>query len=325
MLIEWSGRREEQAESWADDDPQIKSRIERLEPTARKQVRKAIRTLGRADGAERERIVELSGALVSAYEYRHFHDVIEQIDEASEDPDDLIRLLGYLREWKSLESRAILEIVRGRLEVVEKFHSMIANDAPETNPAGQTENMHDLIASYPWLLDPEWQVLAEEKTMTAQLREWAENENEGEPADRSRYDFFALEGPNQYVIIEIKRSGHPVTIEEVQRVLRYKHALSRGAGRSIRPVLVSGGTYDFDATDYAVEFLTWSDTYERAKGFYEHYRAILEGDIEHADWHRKSVELSQTREVLSRGAYRTREDRATGLGPQDVRQADDDE
>jgi RecB family endonuclease NucS len=70
-----------------------------------------------------------------------------------------------------LESRAILEIIQGRLEIIDKFHSMIVNNAPETPHRKGDDNMHDLIAEYPWLLNPEWQVLAEEKTISKQLQQ----------------------------------------------------------------------------------------------------------------------------------------------------------
>ncbi len=55
------------------------------------------------------------------------------------------QLLHHLGEWKVLESRAILEIVKGRLDIVEKFHEMIVNDASETARPVGADNMHDLL------------------------------------------------------------------------------------------------------------------------------------------------------------------------------------
>ena len=48
---------------------------------------------------------------------------------------------------------------------------MLVNDAPETAPRKGTENLHDLIADYPWILNPEWQVLYEEKRIGSYNRE----------------------------------------------------------------------------------------------------------------------------------------------------------
>jgi len=47
---------------------------------------------------------------------------------------------------------------------------MIVNNAPETKSKNVSDNMHDLIAGSPWLLNPEWQVLSEEKTISSSWR-----------------------------------------------------------------------------------------------------------------------------------------------------------
>jgi len=63
---------------------------------------------------------------------------------------------------------------------------------PRPRIAGETTNIHDLLGRFPWLLNLEWQVLAEEKRITTQLREWAADEI---PADTlERFDFLALAG-----------------------------------------------------------------------------------------------------------------------------------
>lgn len=228
--------------------------------------------------ADSDRALELGSAIVRAFEYRHFHDVVDQIEAATaEDPEELRVLVEHLWEWKVLESRAILEIIKGRLQIVEKFHDMIVTDAPETAPKTGTENMHDLIAAFPWLIDPDWQVLAEEKTITATMREWGEEELA--PEDRSRYDFLALSDEQRLVIVEIKRSGHAVTTDDLQRLLRYKDSLAK-AHAVVEMVLISGGDVATDRNDYpTVSMLEWSEIYDRTRRYYRHYLAILEGSL----------------------------------------------
>ena len=48
----------------------------------------------------------------------------------------------------------------------------------------------------------------------------------------------------------------------------------------------------------------------------EHYRAVLEGDVESPDFSSKEAEVARTREVIDAGAFRGEARRATGLGPQ---------
>ena len=153
-----ASRRGDQIEKLIADRPEFKSRIDRLEGATQKQLRQYLRTLGEAD-AEEDKNLELADSLIRAFEYQHFHNVVRDIETASASPDQLHELLAHLREWKVLESRAILEIVKGRLEIVDKFGELIREDAPETAPGVGGENLHDLLADYPWLIHPEWQVL----------------------------------------------------------------------------------------------------------------------------------------------------------------------
>ena len=53
---------------------------------------------------------------------------------------------------------------------MQKFHEMIVNNAPETAHKVGDDNLHDLLAGYPWLINPEWQVLSEETAISTQLR-----------------------------------------------------------------------------------------------------------------------------------------------------------
>jgi hypothetical protein len=315
-LREWANRKEDRSQRWVEEDEALATRIGRLDRPSQQQVVKWIRTLGQSD-ADRERIIELAGALVAAFEYRHFHDLIGAIEAVEDDPDALETLLAHLSEWKVLESRAILEVVKGRLEILDKFRAMVVGNAPETAPAVGMDNVHDLIAGYPWLINPEWQVLAEEKGTTTQLREWGERDTGEAPG--GRYDFLALVGDGSLRVIEIKRSGIAVTLEEAQSLERYKRDLSR-AHSEVGIVLVSSGDYQFDAEAWRnrADLLTWREVVERARIYYEHYRAVLVSDLESPDFHRKEVEVARTREVITHGTYRGREARRKGLGTQDV-------
>lgn len=316
-LRDWADRRERTAQTSVLDDPQLAQRISRLDAPSQKELMKVIGTLGRS-AIGPDKLLELASFVVSAYEYRHFHDITNQI-EALADPDELSTLLEYLAEWKVLESRAILEVVKGRLQIIDKFHAMLVNDAPETAPRQGMENLHDLLADYPWLLNPEWQVLYEERTITRTLREWG-NEDIEDADDRLRYDFLALEGGGSLLIIEIKRSGHAVTLDDVQRLYKYRQRLQRGTGLSVSMVLVSGPAWEDRRDDWVdreeLELLEWGEVYDSTRAFYSQYRAILEADVEHRDFGEMQRELQRTRAVIADGSYRGEQMRMEGLGPQ---------
>jgi hypothetical protein len=322
-LREWAQRKGDQIQAVIEGDPVISSRIDRLEDRTRAQVWKFVRELGQSDAAP-ERAAALAEAIVRAYEYRQFHDIIDEIEEASADPVQLHQLVSHLIEWKVLESRAILEIIKGRLHIIDKFHGMIVNNAAETAHKQGDDNMHDLLAGHPWLLNPDWQVLYEEKRISTQLREWNYEDVKDEDA-RLRYDFLALTDDRQLVIIEIKRAGHAITFEELQRLDAYRERLSLAHGEVYMMMIcaavgsVSETTLDSWQSLTDREIRTWKQIYERTHRYYEHYRAVLEGDIQHDDFSKKEREVSRTREVLEKGSvWRGVEERRKGIAPQDV-------
>jgi hypothetical protein len=190
-------------------------------------------------------------------------------DGTKDDPDQMTEILVRLHDWKMLESRAILEIVQGRLQIVDKLAALLASGAPETPHNVGDENLHDLLADYPWIINPEWQVLAEEKTITKQLREWdtADADIDG---DASRYDFLALTGDGHLVVIEIKRENHAVTLDEVQRLETYRARLEKSAP-TVDMVLICGGHFEYKFREREdLTTLTWADIHTRTKTFYEH-------------------------------------------------------
>jgi len=319
-LREWAHRRGERLTKRVYDDPDLSARIAQLDAPSQKQLRAALSTLGQIE-AEEERSKDLADSLVRAFEYRHFHDVIADIEATADKPEQLELLLGHFAEWRVLESRAILEIVKGRISIVEKFGRMITQDIRETASSVDLDNLHDLIAGYPWLLNPEWQVLAEETSLTKQLRHWG-TEDITDVEDRSRYDFLALNDEARTVVVEIKRSGYAVLLDDLQRLDRYVEKLRQGKAETTG-VFIGGTNYSLSAQQLAhhrsredFELTTWSDIYQRTKAFYEHYRAVLEGLTVHRDFDSKRREVAQTRAVLEAGlAHRNAEARRAGIGP----------
>jgi Histidine kinase-, DNA gyrase B-, and HSP90-like ATPase len=323
VLRECTERKGKRLHDWILQNQPIAVRVEKLDPASQKQVRRFLLILGEAE-PEQERALDLADSLVRAFEYRHFHDVIAEMEVVAANPEELGKFLSRLHEWKVLESRAVLEVIKGRLEIIKKFHEMIVNDAPETKSKDVSDNLHDLIAGSPWLLNPEWQVLSEEKSLSRQLAEWGD-EDIPEQDKRLRYDFLALTDDKQLVVLEIKRANHAVTLEDLQRLERYKERLTKAHTQNISMVMICGGTVDvsdayrrtWDEREDG-EIRNWNEVYERVRLYYEHYRAILEGDVKHADFSQKQDEVAQTRQILETGSvHRDREARKAGLGVQD--------
>ncbi len=312
-------------ENWVFSNQSFSQRLDLIDPSARKEISQFLKKLGEKTDENDERTRDLADALIRAYEYRNFHDVIDDIKSASNDPDKLEELLGRIHDWRVLESRAILEIVRGRLSIITKFESMIVNNAPETASSRSHDNLHDLLAEYPWIFNPEWQVFTEEKTISKQLREWGEKDFPEAMKDK-RVDFLAFEkNTDALIIIELKRSGHAVELDELQRLEQYQVSFMKSR-KNCRRVLVYGGTVNIPENKWKpmsispdFEAITWSEMFTRAKAFYSHYKSVLEGDTTAEGFHRKEAEVARTRTILETGSsYRSKEDRERGIGNQDL-------
>ncbi len=324
LFREWADRGGSRVEAWILSDEQLSDRIGKFEKNTQKQVKEFLRKLGGTESTK-ERALELASSLIRAYEYQHFIDVIEEIEAAAEDPIALQDLLSYLSEWNVLESRAILEIIKGRLAIIEKFHSLIVNDAPETASSKSLDNLHDLLAGQPWLLNPEWQVLYEEKSITKQLREWGYSGVSEE--EKQRYDFLGLAGDGKIVVIEIKRPGHPVAFSELTRLEEYRNKLSQAHTDDLYMVMIHGGGLDASVSSKTKknweqrddgEMIEWKDVHSKTRDYYEHYRAVLEGNVSHPNFSKKQKEIRQTRKIIESGSvHRDRAERKKGLGSQD--------
>ena len=326
VLRECSDMRGNKLEYDILNNPQFAPRIKRLEETSRKQISFFLKRLAEAD-PDADKIDSLADRLIQAYEFRQFHDIIGDLEKAAEaDPEHLKLLLDKIGEWRVLESRSILEIVSGRLQIISKFEQLLVNDAPETASKLSADNLHDLIGGNPWILNPEWQVLREETSITRQLREWGDKDI-ADKVDRERYDFLAISSDRRLVVIEIKRPGHPADLAELQRLERYGEQLSRAHGqRELYMVLICGPVLNVsnatsrtwkNAEDREVRL--WSDLFDRTKSVYEHYRSILERNITDPDFTGLEEHVQQTRRIIEAGTvHRDRDARSAGLGRSDV-------
>src|SRR5699024_10921178 len=203
LLRERTNARGEQAEETVLSDESLAVRLDQLDVPSKNKAKKFIRSLGSSDTPP-ERVRPLADTIIQAFEYRQFHDYITELDDASDDPEQFAKAVSYIHGWRMLESRALLEVIQGRIEIVNKFFAMIVNNTAETAHKAGQDNMHDLVARYPWLLNPDWQVLSEETSISKQLRNWGAAD--APKRDDTRYDFLALSGEGRTVVIEIKRS-----------------------------------------------------------------------------------------------------------------------
>jgi hypothetical protein len=321
VLRECSDKKGSALENWIIEDDQFTDRLGHLDAASRKQISSFLKVLGQKVDRGDDRTRELADSLIRAYEFRNFHDVVGEIENASTDAAELETILGRLHDWKVLESRAILEIVKGRLSIIEKLREMILADAPETASSKSHDNLHDLMAEYPWMFNPDWQVFAEEKQIGKQLRAWG-NKDCPDDMKTKRIDFLAFHRDSEdLVVIELKRPGHPVEYNEVVRLQGYQTTLM-SAHPITTCVLVFSGQVNIPENKWNSMLkdpyfvpLRWSDLFKNAKKFYSHYESVLEGHSSSTGFRAKEIEVGRTRKILDLGSsHRGKADRKRGPG-----------
>lgn len=306
-------------------DKTVRARLARLDTRARKQVNRMIGTITYTDPDD-ARALELVDSVLKVFEFRHFHDMVEDIEKASDDPNALAQRLDLIKEWKVLESRAIFEVIAGRIAIIDMFEGALVKNAPETAHTVGQSNLHDAIGRFPWLLNPDYNVFTEEKSLTKLLYDFFEIENKGNTEkDNERIDFCAIADDKSVIVVEIKRSGHPVTFDEIQRLERYVEKITAATEREVSGILIYGGNLSVSkqqATQLTkredIELRPWASLFDLTKRRYNRYRALLEGVIDHPDFKGAEGEVAQIRSVVQDGSfYRDADQRKHGMGSQE--------
>jgi len=285
LLGEWASRRQRANEQSLRDTTPFLDRLERFPDRERVELRAAITKLASIDTIDDERLKDLVGLLFKAYENETFMQLIRAI--SASDAGAQAELLRLFKEWDVLEAISVAQTVRGRIEVIRKFRAMILARVPEK------PDMQDFVRPRPWLLNPQWDVLAHERSLDKVLVEHfgvvGDPDYDGTDGSR-RLDFFCVADTSLGVVVELKRPGDLIGLDELRQVsgyvdhLRTREHQSNDPGHSNRDVkgcLVYGRMRP-DAEgekrrlrDDGISVVTWSKLLEDAERLHREYLAIV--------------------------------------------------
>ena len=145
--------------------------------------------------------------------------------EAVADADRPLSVLAsFLRTARLAELSSFGRIAEDRLRVVERLE--VLKDAEGTDE----DDLQQLIADAPWLVNPEWAPVTENQTFSSLRREFEKyyEERTGEPISLldfqktgKRPDFVLSSQEGTVQIIEIKKPRHKLTNLEMDRIVTY--------------------------------------------------------------------------------------------------------
>ena len=149
----------------------------------------------------------------------------EQLREAAEDAGSaMAALTGFLKIARIAELSSLGQVAEQRVKIIARLEAL--KDA-----AGTTEaELQELIEGAPWLINAEWSPITANETFTTLKTEYAKlyKERTGTEIDLSdfpdakkRADFVMLSFENLAQLVEIKKPGHKLSNDEMDRIIVY--------------------------------------------------------------------------------------------------------
>jgi len=285
LLGEWATRRQQAHERHIRDTTTYFARLERFPEREQVELRAAITKLAAIETIDDQRLDELVGYLFKAYENETFMQLIRAISATDDSAQE--ELLRLFQEWDVLEAISVAQTVRGRIEVVRKFRGMIAAKAPEK------PDMQDFVRPRPWLLNPQWDVLAHErsldKVLVAHFGVPGDPDYDGKDGSK-RLDFFCVADTSLAVVVELKRPGDLIGHDELRQLsgyvdyLRGREQESNDPGHSHREIkgCLVYGRLKVEAEgekhrlrEDGISVVTWDKLLEDAERLHRDYLEIV--------------------------------------------------
>ena len=146
-----------------------------------------------------------------AMETKNAFELLENVDESNLD-----MFLEYLNDVDAIEAAHYREIIRERLQVVERLQSQVKDDAKE-------RVIQEYVFEHLWLLDPAWERATRHEEMEKRLQEAIDGKSKTLRADISYQRVSAA-----HVIIELKRGSRSVSKSEIEsQLVKYINALKK--------------------------------------------------------------------------------------------------
>ena len=196
---DWSERRRLKREKGIREEPQFKEWLKTLTGPEEKVANKVIKIVTSEEKLSDDRRIEIMSYVKTSFDQQAFRELVNNLEE---DPS-AVNILTAFEEWRVIEAREILRLVKGRLETIEQFDNMIRTNAKEV------PTLHKFFAKFPWILDPSWIEVYDEVHYSDLLRKTFPDDKLKE-LDR-RIDFVCMGVGDTVHIVELKRPAHRIS------------------------------------------------------------------------------------------------------------------
>jgi hypothetical protein len=213
---EWAGKRAKDNEVALLKNPIYRRFLEEAKGIENKRVMKVADALIKGvvmrdlvgDEAAQETMVQLC---LDFMEFDEFWALADDVTQA--ELNDTDKIMQLFREWELVEAKEMMRVTKGRITTIEKLESLIKTNALEV-PV-----LHNFLREFPWVLDPRWQLIADEKRFSDILRE--NFPDDALPEEERRIDFLCVREGTTLVVVEIKRPSIRASVKELDQIQDY--------------------------------------------------------------------------------------------------------
>jgi len=200
--------------------PLYAERIENLPKFEKDLVEGLLKKIAVREDVTEDTVVQVAEFLAEGVEYKGFLALVDAIDKSSPEKPEV--LISFIKEWEVLDAIQMSRVVEGRLHAIVKFQQLVGSNAKEV------PDIHDFLVDNPWLLDPTWNYIDDEVTLSKEVKE-AYPQTDVETA-RRRVDFLCLGYGRALNAVEIKRPSVKLGIEELNQIHDYVDYLNSHKG-----------------------------------------------------------------------------------------------
>lgn len=180
--------------------------------------------------------------------FKEFASKLESADML--DSENAIKLL---HDWHYIESGELAKIAIGRIETIQQFEKLIVTNASET------KYVQPFLEKFPWILDPKMTHFEREVYYSRILKENFPDDKLDE--SNRRIDFLCTSSNGVIHVIELKRPGIKISINEVHQVADYVSFIKEKVqnARTVVGYLISDNFTTDRSTEMIIDSLAQTD------------------------------------------------------------------
>ncbi len=196
----------------------IESRLKDLPPTVRSKAKEIITALiSKMKEQEEADIIKFAGLILQYFESNVLKELLDNILQL--DSNDMEELAKLISDWGIRNVTGVSNIIKQYIQIIKKLENLVNNaSTPE-------KQIHKLFENNLWLLDDQYKLWESNKSLKILL-----GKNLDKQFDKQKHlrpDLVCLSSNSKVVIIEFKRPGVTISINDLAQVLKYQAVIQK--------------------------------------------------------------------------------------------------